>query len=426
MPPTATLVLAYDSQLKWALGIGDELARRGFACRYVVPTDVRHAVSDGQATDHGAGALERITWAETHVAADGSDVVVLAVQGPLASRFLAERADRPSVDGRVPVTITGWVGVIIEKHVAGYLERFGADVVAVNTRHDLDQFREVARRLELPTHNLLLSGLPLLPAAPEPPRGGPVRTVVFADQPTVPRRRDDRAYVYARLVEHARRHPEREVLLKPRHRPDEDTFHVMRHHPAAIVADWDLPANFRIDYTPVTELLPRTDLLLTVSSTAAMEGVAAGVRTAFVGDLGVHEQHGNHIFVPSGLIRTFDQVDRDDLGSPAPDWLADYFLGDDRRPVERIVDRALEVLALDPAQRASTAARTTAYFRGRVEVAEYRDKQAQQAGHSTRPRAPRPRAVRTVRWRPGLRGRALLVATALLPHRTVGWLRTHL
>ena len=51
-------------------------------------------------------------------------------------------------------------------------------------------------------------------------------TVVFAAQPSVPENRADRTYLLRRLVEHARLHPDREVLLKLRTKPGEHTTHI--------------------------------------------------------------------------------------------------------------------------------------------------------------------------------------------------------
>ena len=48
------------------------------------------------------------------------------------------------------MTISGWVGVIIEKIIAGYLERFATDIVAVNSRSELATFETVARTRSCP------------------------------------------------------------------------------------------------------------------------------------------------------------------------------------------------------------------------------------------------------------------------------------
>ena len=100
-------------------------------------------------------------------------------------------------------------------------------------------------------------------AVAEPPRGGPIRTVVFADQPTVPAKRHERVYVWDRLLEYAVRHPDRRVLLRPPHRASERTFHRMELSPERWAETRELPPNLRIDHTPIVELLPVTDLLLT-------------------------------------------------------------------------------------------------------------------------------------------------------------------
>jgi hypothetical protein len=96
---------------------------------------------------------------------------------------------------------------------------------------------------------------------------------------------------------YAQAHPDRQVVLKPRHRIGEDTFHRMRFHPEVLLSGVRKPANFSIDYTPISERLTNLDLMVTISSTAALEAVGAGVRTAFVADLDVREQLGNHIFL---------------------------------------------------------------------------------------------------------------------------------
>ncbi|MGC5167346.1 DUF6716 putative glycosyltransferase [Luteimicrobium sp. DT211] len=387
-PGTALLLVAFDSQLRWAATLGAELEARGWRCRYAAPSDVRSFVAPELERSLGV-SVERAPWAELVGDAADADALVLALQGPLTSRFVRDLA--ATGDGSVgPVVVTGWVGVIIEKLVAGYLERFASDVVAVNSREDLRAFEAAGAWLGLPTDNLLLSGLPLLPGRPAVPRRGPVRTVLFADQPTVPSSRAERLYLYDRLVEHARRHPERRVLVKPRHRLDEDPYAVVRHHPAELLAGADLPPNLEIVYAPLPELLPTVDLLLTVSSTAGLEAVGAGVRTVFVADLGVHENLGNHVLLASGLVRTIDVLEGPDDELPEPDaaWLADWFVddGDPRPSARRVVERVVELRAVPPSERPLARTTATSTFRARVAVARHRKDAAAVPGRTVRRR----------------------------------------
>jgi hypothetical protein len=372
---TAVLVAAFDSQLKWAATIQRALEAQDFDCQVIVPNDVRHAISDAQLADYGGSSdhqIEYMPWADIVQRSFDADVVVLAVLGPQVSAFVHDLHDAALASGRrPPITVSGWVGVIIERIVSGYLHRYATDVVAVNSLSDLRTFREVAGSLQLPTDNLLLSGLPLLKGertAPHPDR--PVRTVLFADQPTVPSSREDRLYVYKRLIDYARAHPERTVVLKPRHRIGEDTIHKMKFHPEVLLDGVDRPDNFTIDYTPISERLVELDLMLTVSSTAALEAVGAGVPTGFVTDLGVREQLGNHIFLDSGLLRTFEQLEQDDIGTPEPAWIDDFFFSDGKRtPAEQIADRVHE---LTEAPRETPAIWQTPYFLSQHRLHTYR------------------------------------------------------
>lgn len=354
---------AFDSQLKWCARLRDAFAARGFGWQVWVP-DGRSALSAEQIAGAGFAGVQRGSWADVLAAAAGADVVVSALSGPTTEAFLLDLAElveveRPGEGRAGPVLITGWVGVIIENATGGYLNRCASDIVVVNSGSDLRHFLRVANRLGLPTDNLLRAGLPLLSAERSPLRGGPIRRVLFADQPTVPRESAERLFVYRRLLDYAEAHPDRQVVLKPRHRLGEETFHRMRYHPEALLAGQTLPANFGFDYTPVAEQLPTTDLLLTVSSTACLEAIDHGCRVGLVLDLGVHEKLGNHVFLDSGLLRTFDQITDDDLGAADSRWLDDYFFPRPAGAAGLIADRAEQLLT--SGERPSQAVRSAPY-----------------------------------------------------------------
>lgn len=401
---TALLIAAFDSQLKWCAGIRDELVSRGFAVRVIVP-DTRSALSPQQVRDAGFDRVERAPWPDLVAASLASDVVVSSLAGPLTHRLSLDLAVTAPTDAPRPVLVSGWVGIIIEKITAGYLDRSGTDVVAVNSADDLAHFRRTGTTLGIPTDNLVLSGLPFLSSGRRPQRGGPITTVLFADQPTVPAPAAERSYVYRRLVRYARRHPDREVLLKPRHRPGEDTFHRMSHHPADLLAGEDVPPNFHLDYTPIAELLPRVDLLLTMSSTACLEALDQGTRVALVLDLGVHERHGNHVFLDSGLLRTFDQIEADEIGEPSAAFVASWFGGRDRPAAVVVVDRVDELLA--SGKRPATDVWQSPYFRCAVDLAA--------AAPAPSPRWMSNAWARRIRTRGPVRGTIAYGAGLLLP-----------
>ena len=207
-----------------------------------------------------------------------------------------------------PVVVTGYVGVVYEKLADGLLLRHGADLVLANSRQDAERFRAVYEGVGADASAVTEVALPFLGGAPYAGEHDPY-TVVFAAQPSVPDSRKDRTYLLDRLIRHARKHPEREVLLKLRSKPGEHTTHIEELPYQKLVQRLDPPANFRLVYGNMGEVLDRTDLLVTVSSTAALESLHRRIPTVVLTDLGVREALGNHHFVGSGCLASWDQLD---------------------------------------------------------------------------------------------------------------------
>ncbi|MFF0623224.1 DUF6716 putative glycosyltransferase [Streptomyces sp. NPDC004296] len=257
----------------------------------------------------------------------GYDVLVLACVGGAVQAMLhglrhAWRAQDPA-GGRRPVVVTGYVGVVYEKLADGLLLRHGADVVLANSRHDADRFRAVYQGVGAPDDGVVECALPFLGGAPYEAPNTPY-TVVFAAQPSVPENREGRTYLLRRAVEHARRHPDREVLVKLRSRPGEHTTHIeeLPYQKLAARLPGGLPANCRLVYGNMGEVLDRTDLMVTVSSTAALESLHRGIPTAVLTDLGIREALGNHHFLGSGCLASWDELDAGHRPEPRPEWLA--------------------------------------------------------------------------------------------------------
>ncbi|MFF7855341.1 DUF6716 putative glycosyltransferase [Streptomyces sp. NPDC007904] len=249
------------------------------------------------------------------------DLLVLALVGGGVQAMLhgLKRVweDRP----RRPVVVTGYVGVVYEKLADGLLLRHGADLVLANSRQDADRFRAVYEGVGADASSVTEVALPFLGGNAYPGEREPY-TVVFAAQPSVPESRRDRTYLLDRLVGHARRHPEREVLLKLRSKPGEHTTHIEELPYQKLAQRLDLPSNFRLVYGHMGEALDRTDLLVTVSSTAALESLHRGIPTVVLTDLGVREALGNHHFVGSGCLASWDQLDAGHRPVPDAEWVS--------------------------------------------------------------------------------------------------------
>ncbi|WP_114254918.1 DUF6716 putative glycosyltransferase [Streptomyces sp. Go-475] len=270
-----------------------------------------------------ADSLREVTAVEflRAMAEESYDVLVLSLVGGGVQAMLhgLERV----WEGRTarPVVVTGYVGVVYEKLADGLLLRHGADLVLANSRQDADRFRAVYEGVGADASAVTEVALPFLGGAPYAGENTPY-TVVFAAQPSVPESRKDRTYLLNRLVEHARKHPEREVLLKLRSKPGEHTTHIEELPYQKLVQRLDPPANFRLVYGNMGEVLDRTDLLVTVSSTAALESLHRRIPTVVLTDLGIRESLGNHHFIGSGCLASWDQLDAGHRPVPDEEWVA--------------------------------------------------------------------------------------------------------
>lgn len=248
------------------------------------------------------------------------DVVVLALVGGAVQAVLHGLARAWHGRTKRPVVVTGYVGVVYEKLADGLLLRHGADLVLANSRQDADRFRDVYEGVGADAGSVTEVALPFLGGA-DYAENDPY-TVVFAAQPSVPENRRDRTYLLDRLIGHARLHPEREVLLKLRSKPGEHTTHIEELPYQKLVQKADPPANFRLVYGHMGEVLDRTDLLVTISSTAALESLHRRIPTVVLSDLGVREALGNHHFVGSGCLASWDQLDEGHRPVPDATWVA--------------------------------------------------------------------------------------------------------
>ncbi|MEV7977294.1 DUF6716 putative glycosyltransferase [Streptomyces sp. NPDC086519] len=249
------------------------------------------------------------------------DILVLSLVGGGTQAMLHGLRSVWAGRERRPVVVTGYVGVVYEKLADGLLLRHGADLVLANSRQDAERFRAVYDGVGADSSSVTEVALPFLGGAPYEGEHDPY-TVVFAAQPSVPDSRKDRTYLLNRLIQHARRHPEREVLLKLRSKPGEHTTHIEELPYQKLVQGKDVPANFRLVYGHMGEVLDRTDLLVTMSSTAALESLHRRIPTVVLTDLGIREALGNHHFVGSGCLASWDQLDVGHRPVPDAEWVS--------------------------------------------------------------------------------------------------------
>ncbi|UGY93272.1 DUF6716 putative glycosyltransferase [Streptomyces gobiensis] len=271
-----------------------------------------------------AASLREVTAAEFLTGAAPYDVVVISCVGGTVQAMLHGLAHEWRGRTRRPVVVTGYVGVVYEKLADGLLLRNGADMVLANSRYDAERFREVYAGVGASTAPVVECALPFLGGTPYASSGDRPHTVTFAVQPSVPASRADRLYLLRRAAAHAHAFPDREVLIKLRSKPGEQTTHI-EEQPYQKLAErlpGGLPDNCQLVYGHMGDVLDRTDLLVTVSSTAALESLHRAIPTAILTDLGIREALGNHHFLGSGCLTSWDRLDEGHLPMADPEWTA--------------------------------------------------------------------------------------------------------
>lgn len=214
-----------------------------------------------------------------------------------------------------PLTMAGYCGVVYENFLTGYLDRSLADILYVNSKKDFEFFNSFSNNVGWNLQNLLISGFPIIKGKVDFNSNADVEVsdnILFACQPTVPSSFSEREYIVKKLIDVARAYPSKKIILKPRHKRSETTFHKVDHHYHDIFniisRKTKVPSNFEISYTPIAHLLEDCHLMLTVSSTAAIEAIGAGVKVGILTDFGVAENYGTSYFIGSGLFTSFDKI----------------------------------------------------------------------------------------------------------------------
>ncbi|WP_406474672.1 DUF6716 putative glycosyltransferase [Streptomyces sp. NBC_01615] len=332
MPPRRIAVLAdSDTRWKWGASVARQIAPEHALDAVFLRT--RATPTERQLAEIGIVPDTRREVAAAELVDDeelaGADVVVLATAGGTTLALTHSLGIAWAARERRPITVTGYVGVVYEKMVDGLLTRAGTDVVLANSAYDADRFREAFASVGVDPDSVVECALPFLGGDPYTSSPDRPFTLTFAVQPSVPKGRESRLKLLERAAAHARRHPDRLVLMKLRSLPGEHTTHVEANPYQVLIEELAEPAppNLQLVYGHMGEVLDRTDLLVTVSSTAALESMHRDIPTAILTDFGVREAHGNHYFVHSGCLASWDDLDAGARPLPDPAWAARQGIG---------------------------------------------------------------------------------------------------
>lgn len=254
------------------------------------------------------------------------DVIHIITFGSYIQQLFSNLGSR-NLNRKRPLIVTGLIGTLGGDLYQCYSVRQLADIFYVGGEFDKARLLEAAEKYGDDPDKIVNTGLPMFDEfkrsnAPKDPNKR--ESIVFAGQPTYPANRIERKWLIKSLLDLARKYPEKDIILKPRVKPNEGTIHVSPHHFEEILQDFDkknMPSNFKVTYTDIRQLINSCDLLLTISSTAAYEAMVAGKNVGFITDFGIVERYGNHIFVDSGAMISFTEMINGKMPAIKPDWV---------------------------------------------------------------------------------------------------------
>jgi hypothetical protein len=322
-PPVRVLAIAdSDSYLKWSLATVQALPRDWVATQLVIANPLRP--STGQTSAAGLAHVEVVNRSRLlrRIGRERPDVVLLACTGPVVAALTTS----PVLRGRGrPVLVTGLPGISVPASRGVLEHRAGCDLLILHSHREVADFTVLAAAIPVDL-TFGLATLPFLRKRVETlPDLTADRGVVFAAQAAVPSERSQREAILFALADCG------SAVVKLRAAAGERQTHdEIWSYPQLL---GDLVASGRVASDavwfrtgPMDKTLRSATGLVTVSSTAALEALAAGVPILILSDFGVNAKMINQVFDGSGCLGTLADLRKSRFHRPDDAWsTANYF-----------------------------------------------------------------------------------------------------
>lgn len=337
---TVLAVADADSYLKWSAATLDRLPADWVRRQLVITSPTTPSVEQSIAATGSSVPRISLLGLRSLLRRDPPDVLLLACTGPTVGVLTGLRALR----GRDrPVLVTGLPGISVPASARAVQLRRDCDLLVVHSTRERDEFTRLAADLA-PGLQVALSRLPFLSegAAEQVATGG--AEVVFAAQAKVPPARADREQILLAL---AGVEPPGSAVVKVRAAVGEQQTHAEQHPYPDLFADLVAagrvaPDAVRFRTGAMAGALDGARSLATVSSTAALESMAAGVPVLVLSDFGVDAAMINEVFQGSGCLGTLADLRAGRAYHPDPLWCEENYF---HRPSENdLVERLQRLL----------------------------------------------------------------------------------
>lgn len=318
-----------DSYLKWAVALLAG-APADWAVRHLVLDNVI-APSDAQIAavveDHPGHPVSRVSGLglAREVRRLAPDVLLVSCTGPAieAVRDLLVWRDRGWGAAGRPVLATGLPGISIPANQPALRHRRDFDLMILHSHREVRDYAAVRATMGAEVGagpRLALARLPFLTTVRGAEPAG--RAVIFAAQSLVPEAAGQRRAI---LVALAGLPAAFDPVVKVRAVAGERQAHNEALPYAELWATMEQPRPIDFVAGSMAAALRGAAGFATVSSTAALEAIAAEVPVLVLDEFGVSDALINSVFVDSGLLGGLDQLAAADFRRPRPQWLAENY-----------------------------------------------------------------------------------------------------
>ncbi len=227
-----------------------------------------------------------------------------------------------------PLVLTAYPGVLFKEINTGFANRCGVDGILFNCPYEYQLYQNFCAKHQL-TNNGYLWGWNFASINTvqrvqhnEPKK---VRTCVFADQNVIPQSKFERCYLAQKIIELATKRPDLQVIVKLRTSSSKCNLAVFKaQYPLVELiqnSEQNLPKNLLFKTGSMADILQDCDMLVTISSTAAIEAMLLGIPTAIISDFGDIDDNGTEYFADSGCLLSFaDLINGVQVHEPTHAW----------------------------------------------------------------------------------------------------------
>jgi hypothetical protein len=275
----------------------------------------------------------------------GYDIILASLDGTSMRQL---RLCLEACHQRRPLVIAFFPGLLLRHTYDSLATRSWCDLLWLNCRRDMTAYAAMCSAFGSEPSNGRLFGItPLLRtiARTDKAKSGPI---VFFEQTAIPSSRLERLFLADQLLSLAIRHPDRQIIIKPRAKPGGISLHSTQISIESAMAHAVQRRNMRIHpvafcYDSAASLLEKASHCLTINSTVAAEAINARIPTTLISDFGSHDDYGMAYFFGSKVLRTFESMN---FNMQVPDvnhaWVGDHIENPQNR-IGPLVAEAIEM-----------------------------------------------------------------------------------